>query len=701
MLIVGCCAIGFPVGSATAVDGVVVDVSEVEASAEVTFDTSQSGFATVEWPAGNGARGIAKFRLFADKPLIESMSLATAKNATPRVIARDIEPFTAITVGTRNLDTPGGWTIFFDKVHQRPYQRHYAQLSLETARAKAHGSRGSIAFGRLAAGAFSGELVFSFFGGSPLILAEAVVSTSEDRRAMIYDAGLVAVPGTVQRFAWSDYDDALKSLDATPSVSPGPRALRFRTVAAEMPEGGTVAVFPPPHRFFYPLDFADNFGFNWFGRDYASAPKGDGWGIRQPPEGDGRFVPWVNAPPKSMQRFGAFYLLSTEGATAALAAAQRYTHSDRYVPLPGYKTFTSHYHIEHALDVLKRQSLASSQEIPTDLISPGFVRVFRNTGIDIVHLAEFHNGETPKLPAAQRLRQLRTLHAECQRLSDDSFCLLPGEEPNVHLGGHWISFFPRPVLWVLNRPPGTPFEERLADGETVYHVGSPEDVLQLMQREQGLMWTAHARIKSSVAFPDGYRDKAFFNSPHFLGAAWKAMPADYSRDTLGWRVLDLLDEMNNWGQPKQVLGEVDVFKVQPGYEFYGHANVNYVRLDRLPRFTEGWSDLLAALRAGRFFTTTGEVLITEFKVQPALGKVPNLRAHLQWTFPLDRAEIVGGDGSKVFRHRIDLSDTKEHGQLDLSLVPPADFASCRWLRLEVWDIATNGAFAQPVWLSDG
>jgi hypothetical protein len=83
--------------------------------------------------------------------------------------------------------------------------------------------------------------------------------------------------------------------------------------------------------------------------------------------------------------------------------------------------------------------------------------------------------------------------------------------------------------------------ETTPTGETVYHVGSPADVLTLMQRERGLMWTAHARIKGSIPFPDGYRETEFFKSPYFLGAAWKAMPADYSRDTLGWRVLESLE----------------------------------------------------------------------------------------------------------------------------------------------------------------
>lgn len=676
---------------------VALDVTQLDADAEVRITAGGDGAIVVDWPAGGMTRAIARLRASGKGPLIESLALRATAEASPRIIARDLAPFFALTVGARNLDTPGGWTIFFDKVHQRPYQRYRAELKLESARAQASGTRGKLTFSQLTAGPFSGELVFSFFAGSPLILAEAVVRTSEDRHAIIYDAGLVARPDDVERFVWSDHDDSVKSQPAADAKG-DERSVRYRTIVAQTSRGGAVAVFPPPHKFFYPLDFADNFGFNWLGQNYPSAPPGIGWGIRQPPEGDGRFVPWVNAPPGTSQRLGVFYLLSADGATEALPTVRRYTHSDRYPVLPGYKTFTSHYHIEHTLDLIKQQAASGTNEIPAAIEVPGFKRAFRTLGVDIVHLAEFHNGQTPKLVAAERLRQLRTLHAECHRLSDDQLLLIPGEEPNVHLGGHWISLFPRPVLWVLNRPAGIPFAQQDSTGETVYHVGSADDVLALVEREHGLMWTAHARIKSSVGFPDGYRDRNFFRSPRFLGAAWKAMPADYSHDTLGRRVLDLLDDMNQWGEAKQVLGEVDVFKVLPGYELYGHANINYLRLDELPRFADGWKSVLDSLRSGQFFTTTGEVLIPEFSVARSPGQPLTVRAQLQWTFPLAHAEIVGGDGAQVRRHRVALVDTKEFGRRELTVPLPPEFASCRWLRLEVWDIATNGAFTQPIHL---
>ena len=140
-------------------------------------------------------------------------------------------------------------------------------------------------------------------------------------------------------------------------------------------------------------------------------------------------------------------------------------------------------------------------------------------------------------------------------------------------------------------------------------------MLRLLEDEDGLAWTAHARIKASSWTPDIYRDEDFFLSDHWLGAAWKAMPADLSHDRLGRRVLDLLDDMANWGRRKYVLGEVDVFKIDHTHELYGHMNINYLRLDRLSRVTsEGWQPVLDALRAGQFFVTTGEVLIPEFTV---------------------------------------------------------------------------------------
>jgi hypothetical protein len=226
-----------------------------------------------------------------------------------------------------------------------------------------------------------------------------------------------------------------------------------------------------------------------------------------------------------------------------------------------------------------------------------------------------------------------------------------------------------------------------------------------MEREHGLMWTAHPRTKSSYGFPDRYQTRGFYLSDRFLGAAWKALPADLSYPRLGTRALDLMNDMANWGQHKYVLGEVDIFRVEPDYELYGHMNINYLKLDRLPRFEDGWQPVLDALRNGRFFVSTGEVLLSQFTVGGKesgqtlrLGSTTTvpLEAHLEWTFPPAFAEVIWGDGSRVSRRRIDLTDEEAFSGKMLRV--PVDVKTAKWVRLEVWDIAANGAFSQPVWI---
>src|SRR5204863_3963574 len=138
-----------------------------------------------------------------------------------------------------------------------------------------------------------------------------------------------------------------------------------------------------------------------------------------------------------------------------------------------------------------------------------------------------------------------------------------------------------------------------------------------------------------------------------------------------------------------------VFKIDHTHELFGHMNVNYVRLDRLPRYPDGWQPILDALRGGRFFVTTGEVLLRDFTVGgKQSGETllrsrddrPRLRATLEWTFPLRFAEIISGDGAKVYRERIDLTDTGPFGQRTLTV--PCDLHGRKGVRLEVWDVAT-------------
>jgi hypothetical protein len=494
--------------------------------------------------------------------------------------------------------------------------------------------------------------------------------------AYIYDFTL---EGDVASYAWKDASDRFVRVPAGEGV-PKPLAVRRRTVMGET-DAGTVAVFPPPHAFFFPRDHSDNFQFVQAG--------GKRFGLRQDPDRKNAFVPWIDAPAGRTQRMSAFLLLHAGKAEAALERVERYTRGDVFKPMEGRLTFTSHWHVRLTVAEMAGTSRA-----------PEVAHVMKSMGVNLVHLAEFHGDGSPKDPGPKRLPEMKAMFDLCRAYSDASLLFLPGEEANAHLNtpapgkthaGHWVYLFPRPVYLTLVRGEGVPLEETIAPYGKVYHAGGEADMVEILRRENALAWTAHPRIKASFACPDSYKDKDWFKSDLWLGGAWKAMPADLSQPRLGVRVLDLLDDMNTWGRPKISHGEVDVFELDRTHELYGHMNVNYLRLANMPT-VDDWAPVLDCLRRGDFFVTTGEVLIHAFD-----AKEGQVSADLEWTFPLRQAEISWWDGSSVQRRTVPLEATREQGRRRFQW--PLDLKGVRWVRLEAWDVATNGAFTQPLWIA--
>jgi len=634
--------------------------------------------------------------------LVRSIAVASGRGK-PVVVLRDVNPVTVLSIGQRDLKKRDGWTIFFDRTSRKPSESGRLTLNLKSVVVRSLGRRCTVDLGALEGQSFSGKLRFTLYAGCDLIHVRAVVQTQKDARALLYHAGLTCEP-VGKTVSWIGLDDKAHRVDATARPAT-PQKVLHRTIALET-KTGAVAVFPPPHRYFYPLDEAYNLGFTWWGEGFMDHVSDFGIGIRQDLKGDRRWVPWFNAPPGTKQELGIFWLASRDRGNRLFDRVKAYTHGDRFPELPGHKTFTSHYHIEHTTRLIEERTKSKSTGVPPALKKPDFIDVFKKAGVQIVHLAEFHNrlGRLRRDPE-DALLLLKTLHEECARLSDDNFLLLPGEEPNVHLGGHWISFFPHPVMWVLNRSKNQPFTEDHPQFGRVYHVGSPQDILKLMELEGGLMWAAHPRIKSSTGYPDLHRDKPFFKSDRYLGGAWKAMPADLSKPRMGWRVLDLLDDTSNWGANKYIVGEVDIFQVDRTTEFYAHANVNYLRLDNIPRFGDGWAPILKTLRDGAFFISTGEVLMPRFTVgKKSSGEMlkldasgrAKLEARLTWTFPMAFAEVAMGDGKRVHRKQISLTETGAFGKQTLKTT--LDLTGKSWVRLEAWDVAANGVISQPIWL---
>jgi hypothetical protein len=269
-----------------------------------------------------------------------------------------------------------------------------------------------------------------------------------------------------QSVAWNDAGLNFKREKFDSNAEAAPVEVAGRTIVAEN-ASGSVAAFPAPHQYFHPLDEAFNLKFVWYGKDYGKPSVPAGFGIRQSPAGDKRYVPWFNAPTNTDQHLAVFFLMPCTDAQEALKEVARYTRGDHFKALPGRLTFTSHYHIEHSREFMQKQREQNTTGIPKGLEVPGFIKTFKARGVNIAHLAEFHYEDGTKVPDDRRLRQLKVMHEECRRLSDSELLVLPGEEPNAQLGGHWISLFPKPIYWALSRT-NKPSSEELQGYGTVY-----------------------------------------------------------------------------------------------------------------------------------------------------------------------------------------------------------------------------------------
>ncbi|NII83836.1 MULTISPECIES: hypothetical protein [unclassified Pedobacter] len=647
------------------------------------------------WPAGKGAFGKVILDLDNSKPLFKSLRLG--KPGALKEVAAHLDPAFVLRIGKRTLNSnSGGWNVFFDRVPTRPYTTNVVKFAKGATSVSTRGSQTVVRINGVQCETFSGALEITFYNGSPLFNVAAVVATPKDSTAILYDAGLISKKETWANVVWSDVKGNLqreKAAQADPSKN---LEVKYRTVIGEN-TGGSLAVFPAPHQYFYPLDEAFNLKFTWKGSNYLNLIPDFGIGIRQDPLGDKRYVPWFNAPPNTQQRLNFFCLLSGGKADAALEEVKRFTHNDTYVPLAGYKTMASHFHNEFISDVV-----LSGKTVPE---KPEFVDVLKKAGLNIVKLAEFHGPGHPKGPDSVRLKELDALFKQTKRLSDPNFLLLPGEEANNFYGGHWLAFFPKPIYWIMSRKSDQPFETNDPKYGKVYRINDKAEMLKLLEQEHGLAWTAHARTKASTGYPDKYKEEDFFKSETFMGAAWKAIPGDLSLPTLSKRVLNLMDDMANWGLKKHIISEADIFTITEQNEMYAHLNVNYLQLDKVPNYADGWQPVLDVMRKGKFFVSTGEVLIPSFNVNgKGAGetlKVGNsgkakINVQLNWTFPLSFVEIVSGDGAKVYRNRINLNATQAFGKKNFSW--SVNLKGRHWVRVEAWDIATNGAFTQMVWL---
>jgi hypothetical protein len=594
-------------------------------------------------------------------------------------------PYYRCTTGRRT----GGWDAFFDfpPANSAGTRQFVQEFHPASAVARTVGNRVEVTFDGMRVGIFSGSLRYTFYPGTPLIQQAAILSTKEPDTAYYYDAGLEMTaeqderPGRNMESKISYFDLDGKFQEITPPYDSDRRSLavHYRTVAAKM-GAGSIAVFPPPHRYLFARDYTTNQGYLW----YSSWRGRVGLGVHQYPDDDTTIDPWMNAPPDTNQEMSLFLLPGAGDSRATLKDVLAYTHSDRFVHLDSFVTFEPHWHLAYTVQAMEKG---------LDW-QPPFKPAMEEVGIDSAMIMDFHGDGHPAALTGIRLHELDEYYKACRAQSDSHFLLIPSEEADIYLGGHWGLVFSHPVYWYQDRKPNELFETSDPKYGKVYRVHDADEMWKMIKLEDGRVYQTHPRTKGSTGYPDKILDTYYFKDRSYLGTGWKAMPSDLSSPRLGERAFKTIDDLNNLGLHKHMLGEVDVFQISIADELYGHMNINYLRLPELPSF-DHYDQILKSVEKGDGFITTGEILLPSISLSPEGDHGIRVKAKISSTFPLRIAEVVWSDGKITHHELIDLQSTFSFDSHEYSW--EVDAPGWTWARFTVWDVAGDGAFTNPVW----
>ncbi len=583
-------------------------------------------------------------------------------------------------------------------------KRAAAIFSAQSCDVKSTGGRIDVSFPGVKLGVFDGRLEYTVYKGTNLIRQAIVAKTEERSVAYKYDAGLKGL--TIQptsRVVWRDISNLWQENRLGGAKNTDVVALKAsnRLVVAEGP-GGSLAAFPPPHRFFWARETEFNLGYNWYRKD---GPSNFAIGIRQaekeePPYAVGRGAEdtsqnfaLYSARPGTWQQMPVFLYVSPDAGQATMQSALAFTREDRYKPLPGYQVMATHFHTS-TLQRLKEMG-------GLDVKLPDF-EAARATGINIFAPIDGGGGGGGGR-GGDPLKARADYYEVARRHSDKNFMVMPNEEVFTGiLGGHIDMLESKPLFWLPSRKAGEPLVEKHPTYGNVYHVGSPADMMEMAKLENVIIYMPHPRSKGSTGFPEAVKDTDHFKNEYYrgIGLRW-GMGIDGSETRLcELRCQALLDEMNNWiadlpTPPKYMHAISETYRKGPGDDIYANNPVNYVKLDTLPG-PDDRSSVINAMRRGDYFWTSGEVLIPSYAVQ-GTGSQRTIAVDVEWTFPLDFVEVVWGDGKKVDRQIIPAADLPAFGKHHYAI--PFDASGKKWVRFAAWDVAGNGAMVQPIKLT--
>lgn len=577
-----------------------------------------------------------------------------------------------------------------DKVKEAVDQWDTSHISQEK-----DGNRISVYFDGLTLGQFQGGCRFNFFEGSNLIRIEAVAATEEDGVAYLYHGGLNGFQIDKLYYISPNrheiYENPGLRTNSGPDRDRQRVDARGRVLTVQQPNGA-VAVFPSPHRFMWGSQTENIVGYNYYIRNDDTGKLAVG--IRHNKEAENYNVRWpcYNAKPGTVQNMAFFILPSASSVWVTRAMAMKYTNFDHLRQLPGYKRLLSHMHVAtHAAWIRDQRA-----ERPWE-------KLIKEEGGDIFCLADFWAEGRKDDNKEGRKSDLERYHAMGHYCSTPDFLVVTSEEIAIMgkdlskqlIPYHFMILPSKPLLYSRWRDDDQEFAEILPDGRTYYHLKSADDVMEMCRRENCFVQMPHPDTKANDGLPYDVKDEKWFKDERWFGIGCRQLPADNSCKTMiDGRTARVWNDINNWAdRPKYIMSELDTYsKVEEreeNWDPYAQVNCTYVELEKIPAYGN-WEEVINALREGRHFYSTGEVLIEKSEIKDGCAE-----ATFSWTFPLIDAEIVYSDGENVTTKTIKMSDTKPYGKKTVTFSFPKGM---KWARILATDIAGNSAFGMPVFL---
>jgi len=243
------------------------DLSLYQSQAGLTA-TVEGDQLVVHWDGESGQKLRAHFVIQGGIPTVHELGVQPDSGSW-QVLGRDLTPEFRTTTGIRRtnhgLPEENRWDVFWDTPLNRTsdVRRFTASFHADRCAVKTNGARLEISFPGFEMGIFSGRLQFTIYRGTNLLRLEAIAKTEEPSVAYKYEAGLTGFSAKVTpQIAWRDVQHHSQSAAVSEMQAGEQIVLRARNrLAIATGDSGSVAVFPPPHQFFFARELEVNLGY--------------------------------------------------------------------------------------------------------------------------------------------------------------------------------------------------------------------------------------------------------------------------------------------------------------------------------------------------------------------------------------------------------------------------------------------------------